>query len=87
MTCVATFVSGNYAYTLCRALERKGYIFEVASTPCRIARGGCGYCLKFPEEFMGLVRGEAASGGTPILEIYKVVPGISKHSYIKVFPV
>ncbi len=35
---LAIMDSGNYALKLCAMLARKGYVFEVVSTPCQIAR-------------------------------------------------
>ena len=56
---IAILDSGNYALKLSAALEKKGFLFEVMSTPCHIAKGGCSYCLKSPLEFKKLVLEEA----------------------------
>lgn len=82
--CLAILKSGNYAFALCRALERKGYVFEVVSTPCQIAREGCGYCLKFPESYMDVVTNEGNANRLVILEIYRIQPGFNKNRYIKI---
>ncbi len=82
--CLAILRSGNYALALCSILERKGYVFEVVSIPCQIAREGCGYCLKFPEIYKDLVIKEGTSNGLVILEMYRVQPGFNKNRYIKI---
>ncbi len=81
MKCIAILESGNYVYKLNSELEKKGYDFEVMSTPCSIAKGGCGLCLKFPEEFLGVIKAEAARINTPVKEVYRVVAGFSKNKY------
>ncbi|KNY29764.1 DUF3343 domain-containing protein [Pseudobacteroides cellulosolvens] len=81
MDCLGIMESGNYVYKLCSILEKKGYVFEVVSVPCHIAKSGCGYCLKFPEEYMDLVVNEAYVNKMPILEIYQVKPGFKKNKY------
>ena len=83
---VAIMDSGNYALQLCTILERKGYVFEVISTPCQIAKGGCGYCLRFPLEFKDLVLQQAQTSGIIIREMYRVVPQVMKNRYVKIFP-
>lgn len=85
MYCLAILDSGNYVFSLCRLLEKKGYVFEVVSTPCSIAKDGCGYSLKFPVEFTNLVINEAAASRMRIREIYKVTPLYSKNKYEKIF--
>lgn len=83
MDCLGILESGNYAYKVCSILERKGYVFEVVSIPCHIARSGCGHCLKFPEEYTDIVVKEAALNRTPVLEIYMIKPGFNKNKYMK----
>lgn len=83
MYCLAMLDSGNYVFNLCRAFEKKGYVFEVISTPCHIAKGGCGYCLKFPPECRELVKSEALALGTPVREIYTVTSLSTRNSYKK----
>lgn len=79
--CVAIFDSGNFAFTVCRILEKKGYCFEVISTPCQIARGGCGYCLKFPEDYRSMVIDESIKAGYPVREMFMIVPMFSRNKY------
>jgi hypothetical protein len=85
MYCLAILDSGNYVFHLCRALEKKGYVFEIISTPCQIAKSGCGYCLKFPEEFKDIVLSEALTCGIHVREIYKVIQEFTKNKYEKIY--
>jgi len=75
--------SGNYVFSVFRMLQKKGYCFEVISTPCQVAKGGCGYCLKFPEDYKDLVIDEATKSGFPIREMYRIVPMFNKNKYEK----
>lgn len=81
--CIGIMDSGNFAHSLCGALERKGFIFEVIATPCHIARTGCGYSLKFPEEYLEMVMAEAKVKGFPIREVYRMIPMFNKNKYEK----
>ena len=85
MDCLALFDSGNYAIGLCGILERMGYVFELVSIPCRIAKTGCGYCLRFPEDYKEMVVGEGRSNGFPVREIYRIIPEFSKNAYKKIY--
>lgn len=85
MYCLAILDSGNYAFHLCRSLEKKGYVFEVVSIPCQIAKDGCSYCLKFPIEFKDFVINEAHADRLMIKEIYKIVPGRTKNKYERIY--
>ncbi|MHB8061318.1 MAG: putative Se/S carrier-like protein, partial [Ruminiclostridium sp.] len=60
------------------------YKFEVLSTPCHIAKGSCGLCLKFPEEFLEVVVAVATESNTPIRQVYKVIPSSSKNKYRRI---
>jgi len=83
--CLAMFDSGNYVFNLRRILEQKGYSFEVVATPCRIAKGGCGYCLKFPEEYFETVINEGRLNRMVVREIYRVTSLSSKNKYEKIY--
>jgi len=83
MDCLAVFNSGNYAMHVSRLLQMKGYVFDVVSTPCKIATGGCGYSIKFPCEYKDLIISEAKKNNIPIGEIYKVIPMFMKNKYEK----
>lgn len=85
MYCIGILDSGNYAYRLCEILERKGYVFEVMATPCQIASNGCGYCIKFPEEYKDLVITEGKNNGLLIREIYRLVPLYAKNRYERIY--
>ena len=85
MKCIAVLDSGNYVYKLDSRLQKKGYRFEVISTPCHVAKGGCGLCLKFPEEYLEVVLAEANECNTPVKEVYRVIPGFSKNKYKRIY--
>jgi len=81
---LAILDSGNYAFNLCRILEKKGYVFEVISTPCQIAKDGCGYCIKFPLEYKKLLLDEALANKITVREIYKIIPLYTRNKYEKI---
>ncbi|HEX2945070.1 MAG TPA: DUF3343 domain-containing protein [Clostridia bacterium] len=85
MDAIAITDSGNYALKLCTILEKRGYVFEVISTPCQIAKGGCSYCLKFPLEYKDLVLQEALFNKIAIREIYQVEQQFMKNKYTKIY--
>jgi len=84
MKCIVILDSGNLVYKLDSELVKRGYKFEVLSTPCHIAKGGCGLCLKFPEEFLKVVLEVAVECDTPIKEVYRVIPNFSKNKYRRI---
>jgi hypothetical protein len=83
---IAIFDSGNYALRLCSILEKKGYVFEVIATPCHIAKSGCGYSLRFPLRYMGVVLQEARMNGLIVREIYRIENQVTKNKYVKIYP-
>jgi len=85
MYCLALLDSGNYVFNLCRIFEKKGFVFEVVSTPCHLAKDGCGYCLKFPIQFKNMVVSEGLLNRVPVREIYKIVPMGTKNRYEKIY--
>lgn len=82
---IALMDSGNYVLKLCDILEKKGYVFEVVSTPCHIARNGCSYCLKFPMEFKDMILQEALLNKLVIREIYQVKHHLNRNIYERVY--
>lgn len=86
MDCLAIFESGNYTFNICRILESRGYVFELISTPCQIAKGGCGYCLKFPIEYKDLIINVGNECKTPVIEMFKIIPQYLKNKYEKIYP-
>ncbi len=82
---IAILDSGNFALKLCSSLEKKGYVFEVTSTPCHVAKNGCGYCLRFPLEFRDMLLQEALLNNMAIREIYRVEPQLTKNLYVRVY--
>jgi hypothetical protein len=85
MDCIAIMDSGNFALKLYNILARKGYVFEVVSTPCQIARNGCSYCLMFPMEFKDMVLQEAALNKVAVREMYSVEKQFTKNKYSRVY--
>ncbi len=82
---IAILDSGNYALKLCSIFEKKGYIFEVTSTPCQLAKNGCSYCLRFPVEFSNMVLQEALLNNIVVREMFKVIPQLTKNRYERIF--
>lgn len=85
MYCLAIFDSSNYVFSINSILEKKGYVFEIVSTPCHIAKSGCSYCLKFPERFIEVVVNEGKTNKTPVREIYRVIQEPLKNKYEKIY--
>lgn len=83
MDCLAVYDSGNYTIKMSRFFERQGLVFEVISLPCRISSQGCGYCLKFPEEYIELVLEKSREMNYPVRELYRVNKGFMKNNYEK----
>ena len=83
MDCLAVYDSGNYTIKMCRYFERKGLVFEVISLPCRISSQGCGYCLKFPEEYLKDVLAGSREMNYSIRELFRVNKGFMKNTYEK----
>lgn len=84
MNCIALYDSGNYAYRVCRIFERKGLVFEVVSTPCKISSTGCGYSLLFPETHLRAVLSESLACGCPAREVYRIVDRDMRKDYIRI---
>lgn len=82
---IAILDSGNYALKLCSIFEKKGYVFEVVSTPCQLAKNGCSYCLRFPIEFSDMVLQEALLNNIAVREMFKVIPQLTKNKYERIF--
>ena len=84
MDWLAVYDSGNYTVKMCRYFERKGYVFEVVSLPCRISNTGCSYCLKFPEEYRDMVVSESRAMKYPVRHLYRVIKSHTKNTYEKI---
>jgi len=82
--CIALYDSGNYAYRICRVFEQKGITFQVISTPCKITRTGCGYCLLFPEEYLNQVLSVSAAHGFQVKEVYRIEEHQGRKKYIRI---
>lgn len=82
--CLGIYDSGNYAYRICTIFEKSGYVFEVVSIPCRIAKTGCGHCLKFSEEYLEMIVDESKKNKIPVREAYRIIPQLNKNKYEKI---
>lgn len=82
---IAIVNSGNHALSFCSILEKKGYYFEVVATPCKIAKEGCSYSIKFPSQYKDVLLSEAHKNGVMIREIYEIVPELMKNIYKKIY--
>lgn len=76
--------SGNYAYKLYSIMNSKGYDVEVIPTPCKLAKSGCGYCIKIPVEYKEVIIKEGHENNIAIKEIYSVKTVGSKNIYEKI---
>ncbi len=84
MDCIALYDSGNYAFRMRRIFEQQGLFFEVISTPCRVSKTGCGYCLLFPEEHLNFVISQSLSYGCPVREAYRIEAAGNRNNYIRI---
>ncbi len=84
MECIALYDSGNYAYRVCRVFEQRGIVFQVISTPCKVTKTGCGYCLLFPMEYLNQVVNVSHTLDCPVREAYRVEFAGDRKSYIKI---
>jgi len=82
--CLAVYDSGNYTIKMSRHFEKRGYVFEVISLPCKISSTGCNYCLKFPEEYKDMVVYESKALKYPVRHLYRVIKGYTKNTYEKI---
>ena len=78
MDCLAVYDSGNYTIKMSRYFERMGLVFEVISLPCKISSQGCGYCLKFPEEYIDVVVSESKANKYPVRKFTKFIRALRK---------
>ena len=81
MKALAICDSGNYAIKLCSILERQ-IDCEVVATPCKLAREGCSYCLKFNYEDYNYVKKVAAENGIRLRAAYKIEQQLLKNNYL-----
>lgn len=84
MDCIALYDSGNYAYRICRVFEQKGVVFQVISTPCKVTKTGCGYCLLFPEQYLNQVINASTANGFQVKEVYRIEFVQDRKKYVKV---
>lgn len=84
MDCIALYDSGNYAYRICRVFEQKGIAFQVISTPCKVTKTGCGYCLLFPEHYLNNVISASVANGFKVKEVYRIEYIQDRKKYVRV---
>lgn len=84
MDCIAIFDSGNYVYHICRYLEKQGFVFEVTSTPCKVAKSGCSLCIRFPRSYADLIIEAGRKNCMPVREIYQIEKQEYKNKYTKI---
>jgi hypothetical protein len=82
--CIALYDSGNYAYRVCRVFEQQGITFQVISTPCRVTKTGCGYCLLFPEEYLNHVINASVANGFQVKEVYRIEYIQNRKKYVRI---
>ena len=80
--CIFICDSGNYAIKLSRELAKEGCNSEVTSTPCKLATGGCSYCVKCDCAKQETVRRVAQKHGISIRAAYEVRTELLKNNYI-----
>lgn len=80
---IAILDSGNYAINLLTIFVKKGLIFELVAIPCSIAVSGCGYCIKFPMEYMQSLINAGKENGLVVRQVFEIVPSFMKNKYIK----
>lgn len=80
--CIFICDSGNYAIKLSRELTKEGCNSEVTSTPCKLATGGCSYCVKCNCAQRELVQQVAKKQNIRIRAAYEVRPELLKNNYI-----
>lgn len=82
---IAILDSGNYAICIIRTFEKKGIYFEFVPIPCTVGWNGCGYCIKFPLEYLDQIITEAENANTPVRAIYSIKPMFMKNKYTKIY--
>jgi hypothetical protein len=84
MYCLAIVDSGNFAYRLSEIMNIKGYDVEVVTTPCKLAKSGCSYCIKLPFKYKDIIIKEGLENKIYIREIYKIIPLDTKNVYERI---
>jgi len=82
MDCLIICKTGNLALKLSEIANREGYYCEVASTPCRLAKGGCSYCVRFNCNNFDEIRELAKNNNIDITGAYKRVKGQGANKYV-----
>lgn len=86
MECLALLDSGNYVFRFNTILTQLGYPVEVIPTPCTLAKEGCGYCLRFPEQYMNFIIQLGVESNIHVRRIYSVNNVNYKNVYKAIYP-
>ena len=82
MDCIVTCDSGNYCMRLSSLLNKEGYHSEVTSTPCKLAKGGCSYSVKFSCDLYDKVAAVAKNNNINIKAAYRIEQKHLKNDYV-----
>ena len=80
--CIVICDSGNYCMRLQSLLQKEGYYSEVTSTPCKLASGGCSYCVKISLSVYKILLEIARVNNINIKAAYEIEPQLLKNNYI-----
>lgn len=70
---IALVQTHNQAIKLAEALRRRSVRCEVIGTPRRyLTQGGCGYCVRFADEYRAAVRQTAEDVGVKLEGIHRI---------------
>jgi len=83
MNVILILESGNFVLFLYKELKKNGITTQVVPIPCKIAHGGCGYCLKFDISNLDTIKKIASSQQIVIKEMYKEINLFSKKKFEK----
>jgi len=84
MLCIAVMESGNHAIALSQELENAGVMAQVISTPCKLAKEGCGYSLRFDMNDQEAINKIATERDLKVRSYYRVSKDFMKSKYQKI---
>jgi len=67
---------------LLNLLNKEGCHSEVTSTPCKLAKGGCSYSVKFSCDLYDKVADVAKRNSINIKAAYRIEPKLLKNDYV-----
>jgi len=82
MDCIVTCESGNYCMRLSSLFNKEGYHCEVTSTPCKLAKGGCSYCVKFSCDLYDKVVSVAKKNKINLTSAYRIEQRHLRNDYV-----